>query len=207
MQKTKQSSDAEQTRTTDVIEAAIRCIRKHGARKVSVEDIASEAGISRRTLYRLYPNRRGIMRAVIFHRLEKIAAAIQETMRKCTTFDDLVVTGSIQTIKIANRDEIYLSIAEEDRTLVLDNPSYRQGTQVEPLFLSTWGAVFALGRREGKIHKSLTDHQLADWLMSVHQMIDWREDLNDAQKAALLRNFVLPSLKVGVAERPPRGSS
>ncbi|MEI9931655.1 MAG: TetR/AcrR family transcriptional regulator [Rhizomicrobium sp.] len=185
----------EDARDADIINAAVTCVCKLGARKVSVEDIATEAGISRRTLYRLYPNRRAIMRAVIFHRLEKIATQIQEAMRKCKTFEDCIVTGSVLTIKIARRDDVYVSIADDDSTLVLNNPSYRRGTQVEPLFLSTWAGVFERGRKEGKIHKSLTNHQLSDWLMSIHQMIQWREDLNDAEKASLLRTFVLPSLK------------
>ena len=192
----------EDARAGEIIDAAVNCVRKHGARKVSVEDIATEAGISRRTLYRLYPNRRAIMRAVIFDRLEKIASQIQDAMRKCKTFEDCIVTGSVLTIKIARRDDIYVSISNDDSTLVLNDPSYRKGTQVEPLFLSTWAGVFERGRKEGKIHKTLTNHQLADWLMSIHLMIQWREDLSEADKADLLRTFVLPSLKfAGDAER------
>jgi AcrR family transcriptional regulator len=197
MTKASPKKSPENTRAAEVLDAAAECVRRLGARKVSVEDIATEAGISRRTLYRLYPNRRAIMRAVIFHRLEKIALQIQDAMRKCRTFEDCIVTGSVLTIKIARRDEVYVSIADDDSTLVLNNPSYRKGTQVEPLFLSTWAGVFERGRKEGKIHKSLTNHQLADWLMSIHLMIQWREDLNDLEKAALLRTFVLPSLKFG----------
>lgn len=202
MTKASPKKSEEDVRATEIIGAAAACVRKLGARKVSVEDIATEARISRRTLYRLYPNRRAIMRAVIFDRLEKIASQIQEAMRKCKTFEDCIVTGSVLTIKIARRDDVYVSILDDDSTLVLNNPSYRKGTQVEPLFLSTWAGVFERGRNEGKIHKTLTNHRLADWLMSVHLMIQWREDLSDADKANLLRTFVLPSLKfAGDAER------
>ncbi|HVU19125.1 MAG TPA: TetR/AcrR family transcriptional regulator [Rhizomicrobium sp.] len=195
MTKASPRKSAEEARTQEIIEAAVTCVSRLGARKVSVEDIATEAGISRRTLYRLYPNRRAIMRAAIFNRLEKIALQIQDAMRKCKTFEDCIVTGSVLTIKIAMRDEVYVSIENDDNTLVLDDPDYPEGTRVEPLFLSTWAGVFDRGRKEGKIHKSLTNHQLADWLMSVHLMIQWREDLSDTEKANLLRTFVLPSLK------------
>ncbi|MEI9997522.1 MAG: TetR/AcrR family transcriptional regulator [Rhizomicrobium sp.] len=197
MKKRKKPSAEPSGRNAEIVEAAVRCIRRLGAGKTSVEDIASEAGVSRRTLYRLYPNRRAIMRAVIFHRLEKIAAAIQERMRNCATFEDCVVAGSIETIKIANKDDVYHSIFEEDRTLILNNPAYRTGTQVEPLFLSTWSVVFDRGRKEGKIRKGLSNHELADWLMNIHQMLEWREDLNEDEQAVLLRTFVLPSLKYG----------
>jgi len=178
-----------------VLEAAARCVRRLGVRKVSIEDIAEEASISRRTLYRLYPNRRAIMRSLIFHRLEKIALAIQEMMRKCRTFEDCVVTGSVQTIKIANKDVVYLAIFEDDRTLILDLPHAPDEKKIEPLFLSTWAPIFKRGREEGKIPVHMTDHQLADWLMNIHQMLEWRHDMSEKEQAALMRTFVLPSLK------------
>ncbi len=187
--------DPDLERRLAILEAAARCVRRLGIRKVSVEDIAVEAGISRRTLYRLYPTRRAVMRGVIFHRLEKIALQIQEMMRKCQSFDDCVVTGSIETIKIANKDDVYLAIFEDDRTLILNDPEYRAEKQIEPLFLSTWAPVFERGRKEGKIPKPLTDHQLADWLMSIHQMLEWRQDMKDEEQRALLQTFVLPSLQ------------
>jgi len=179
----------------EVLEAAARCVRRLGVRKVSIEDIAQESGISRRTLYRLYPNRRAVLRSLIFHRLEHIARAIQEMMRRCTSFEDCVVTGSVQTIKIANRDEVYRSIFEEDSTLILDDRSHPTAQQIEPLFLSTWKPIFDRGRNEGKIPKSLSDHELADWVMSIHQMLEWRKDLSEAKQTELLRLFVLPSLQ------------
>jgi AcrR family transcriptional regulator len=182
-------------RRSVVLEAAARCVRRLGVRKVSIEDIAEEASISRRTLYRLYPNRRAVMRSLIFHRLEKIALAIQDMMRKCPTFEDCVVTGSIQTIKIANKDAVYLAIFEDDRTLILDDPYHPMDKEIEPLFLSTWAPIFERGRKEGKISKHLSDHQLADWLMNVHQMLEWRQDMSDEEQSDLLRTFVLPSLK------------
>lgn len=182
-------------RKKEVLEAAARCIRQLGVRKVSIEDIAREAGTSRRTLYRLYPNRRAVLRSLIFHRLEQIALTIQGMMHKCKSFEECVVRGSVQTIKIANRDKVYRAIFEDDRTLILDDSDHPTEQQIEPLFLSTWKPIFDRGREEGKIPKQLTDHQLADWVMSIHQMLEWRQDMSEAEQTELLRVFVLPSLR------------
>lgn len=44
-----------------VLDATIRCIGRWGMAKTSVEDIAREAGISRATLYRLFPGGRDVL--------------------------------------------------------------------------------------------------------------------------------------------------
>lgn len=181
-------------RKLEILEAAARCVQRLGVRKMSIEDIALEAGISRRTLYRIYATRRDILRALIFNRLEAIALAVQAMMKRCRDFEDCVVSGSVETISIANRDDVYRKIFEEDRTLILDDDD-RPEQQIEPLFLSTWAPIFKRGREEGKIPEAMTDHQLADWVMSIHQMLEWRRDMTPAEQAELLRTFVLPSLK------------
>ena len=177
-----------------ILEAAARCIQRLGVRKMSIEDIALEAGISRRTLYRIYPTRRDILRGLIFHRLEAIALAVQAMMKRCKSFEECVVAGSVETISIANQDEVYLKIFEEDRTLILDDDNHPE-QQIEPLFLSTWAPIFRRGRAEGKIPETLNDHQLADWVMSIHQMLEWRRDMTPSEQSELLSTFVLPSLK------------
>ena len=51
------TSDAEQR----VLDAARRCCERWGLSKVNVDDIAAEAGISRATLYRLFPGGRDVL--------------------------------------------------------------------------------------------------------------------------------------------------
>jgi AcrR family transcriptional regulator len=43
---------------TRILEAAVACVERHGLTKTSLEDVASQAGLSRATLYRWFPGGR-----------------------------------------------------------------------------------------------------------------------------------------------------
>ena len=49
-----------------VLDAAKRCCERWGMAKVTVDDIAAEAGISRATLYRLFPGAKEVLYAMAF---------------------------------------------------------------------------------------------------------------------------------------------
>jgi AcrR family transcriptional regulator len=181
-------------RERDIKVAAVECIRRFGARKVSVEDIAKAAGVSRRTFYRFFPGRRALMEAVVLDRLRIMADGVADVLARCTDFEDAIVTASLETMHMARADRIYTSIVEEDRTLMLEQQ--RGGLQgpLEQLFMRNWGPVFAAARRDGVLRPSLSDHEAAEWIMDMHRLLILREDLDDTQKANILRKFVLPSL-------------
>jgi AcrR family transcriptional regulator len=70
--------------TDPVLDAAERVFEQYGARRANVDDIAQEAGVSRSTLYRRYPNKEALLAAVVvrvvdgfFDELDRIAADLQ----------------------------------------------------------------------------------------------------------------------------------
>ncbi|MEY2610346.1 MAG: hypothetical protein RLZZ128_995, partial [Actinomycetota bacterium] len=44
-----------------VLDAARRCVDRWGLSKLTIDDIATEAGVSRATLYRLFPGGKDVM--------------------------------------------------------------------------------------------------------------------------------------------------
>jgi AcrR family transcriptional regulator len=186
--------DRAEARERDIRIAAVECIRRFGARKVSVEDIAKAAGVSRRTFYRFFPGRRAVMEAVVLDRLRIMADGVAEVIARCRDFEDAVVTASLETMHMARADRIYTSIVEEDHTLMLEQRRGGIEGPLEQLFMRNWGPVFAAARADGVLRSSLSDHEAAEWMMDMHRLLILREDLDDAQKASILRKFVLPSL-------------
>lgn len=53
-----------------VLDAAARCIDRKGFDNVSLEEVATEAGVSRTTLYRRYGNRESLFKALLITRAE-----------------------------------------------------------------------------------------------------------------------------------------
>lgn len=61
------SSDNQQTRRVEILDAARWCFLNFGFAKTSLDDIAKRANISRTLLYRTYKNKEDIFKAVFRH--------------------------------------------------------------------------------------------------------------------------------------------
>lgn len=44
-----------------ILDAARRCVDRWGINKLTIDDVATEAGVSRATLYRLFPGGKDVM--------------------------------------------------------------------------------------------------------------------------------------------------
>ena len=94
---------AVEARERAIKEAALRLIRRHGARKVAVEDIAIAAGVSRRTFYRFYTGRRALMEAIVIDRLRVLAEGVKAVIAECDDFESRVIHGTVETMRRAGR--------------------------------------------------------------------------------------------------------
>jgi AcrR family transcriptional regulator len=60
-----------------IVAATLRCISRWGVGKTSLDDVAREAGVSRATVYRLFPGGRdGLFEAVARHEIARFFAAV-----------------------------------------------------------------------------------------------------------------------------------
>lgn len=75
-----------------VLDAAQICIERWGHAKVTVDDIASEAKVSRATLYRLFPGGRDVLfEALRVRRIEEFFAEMRDVLDDTATLEDLLV--------------------------------------------------------------------------------------------------------------------
>lgn len=75
-----------------ILDATKRCIERWGFEKVTVEDIAAEAGVSRATLYRLFPGGKDILfEAMRVRELDDFFATISAAVAGASSIEDLLV--------------------------------------------------------------------------------------------------------------------
>jgi len=195
-------------RIADINRAATEAIHRLGAKKVSVDDIARAAGLSRRTFYRLYDSRRELMEAISLDRLAVIAEQVKLVLKECHGFEESLVIGTIETGRIATSDEVYISLLQDDPTLVFEPKKPELQGSFMRLFLGIWAGVFEAARKEGVMRLDLTDEQISDWIMDLHRLLILQSDMTDNKKANMLRTFVLPSLAPrGAIDRNGDGAS
>jgi AcrR family transcriptional regulator len=75
-----------------VVDAALRCIARCGLHKTTVDDVAREAGISRATLYRLFPGgKEAVVRAVVETETARLFSDLGATMGEARDLEALLV--------------------------------------------------------------------------------------------------------------------
>ena len=78
-----------------VLDAARDCCERWGRSKITVDDIATEAGVSRATLYRMFPGGKdNLFEALRQRETEDFFVRLSETLRGAQSFEDLIVRAS-----------------------------------------------------------------------------------------------------------------
>jgi AcrR family transcriptional regulator len=68
-----------------VVEGALRAIARFGLAKLTIDDVAREAGISRATLYRYFPGRGAVLVAVVRSETDRLERGLDEALGETTT--------------------------------------------------------------------------------------------------------------------------
>ena len=66
--------------TARVVQGALRAIGRYGLTKLTVDDVAREAGMSRATLYRYFPGRGAVLAAVVRWETERVERGLDEAL-------------------------------------------------------------------------------------------------------------------------------
>jgi AcrR family transcriptional regulator len=74
--------------TAKVVEGALRAIARFGLTKLTVDDVAREAGISRATLYRYFPGRGAVLAAVVQSETERMEQGLDDALVEATSLSE-----------------------------------------------------------------------------------------------------------------------
>lgn len=93
-----------------VLDATKVCVERWGLAKVTVDDIALAAGVSRATIYRLFPGGKDVLfEALRVRELEEFFAVLRTEVAHCTTLEQLLV-GTVVAATQALRADHHLAV-------------------------------------------------------------------------------------------------
>jgi AcrR family transcriptional regulator len=178
-----------------VLDAAKRCCDRWGIAKVTVDDIASEAGVSRATLYRLFPGGRDVLyEALRVRETEEFMVQLTEHVAVATTFEEVVVRGVVGATRMLQADEhLKLMLASEPGEVAsqFTVDGLPRIFRVATIFLTPFFAPH-IGREQSA--------RLAEWLARVvvsyflapSRYVDLADE---ASATEFVRSFVLPAFE------------
>ena len=176
-----------------VLDAARMCCERWGISKVTVDDIAAQAKISRATLYRLFPGGRDTLFAALQERdIREFLCELDAHLAGASSFEELVV-GIVSHATRQLRADVHLQLmlASEPGEVARE-----LGVDSMPNIICL--ATTMIGPRLAPYVDSAGSVELAEWLsrvvVSYFLAPSALLDLADpAQAARFVRRFVLPA--------------
>ena len=175
--------------------AVERCIVRHGTARVSMAEVAEEAGVTRSTLYRYFPNRKDLITALLLARAEALidaaVAAMPDPEDASASLATFIlhpletVAGTPVTDALFSPESEGLATSVEFESDALFEVAYRR-----------FGPPLARWQADGQLHADLDIRTTVRWLIAQAVLLlsqPWRT-LGDAERRALVDRYVVRAL-------------
>lgn len=189
-----------------IVDATVRCFERFGPQRTSMSDIAEEAGISRRTLYRIFDDRLALVEQLLFRRLMALGDTVRQRLETYTDVEEALIDGSVYSVEVGESDRLFIDVVthEHDRSierfLVSD-------TRLRSAIVAVWSPILTAGREAGRVRPELTDERIVELIMSVQSIAQVRDDLDRTGRRELFRDLLVPAILIAPTAPPQSGTS
>lgn len=111
-----------------IIETARKLFHKFGFKKVSMDEIAKEAGVTKRTIYTYFPSKEDLLKYFIMEEIKHMKSIIEEVENNNEDFFDIINQVIYRLLKYRKERE-FLNIITREAEL-LKNPAVIQNLKL-----------------------------------------------------------------------------
>jgi hypothetical protein len=181
---------------TRILDATKVCFERWGIAKVSIDDIAVEAGVSRATLYRMFPGGKDVVfEALRVRDLEEFFTELDKGVGGATDLEDLIVSAVVvATRELRSDHHLAIMLASEPGDALS-----QLTVQGLPRIIRMASMSFAplvepyLGRKSAARLVELLARLVISYFLAPSDLVD----LGDAQSARrFVRAHVLPAFQI-----------
>lgn len=146
-----------------ILVAAIRCYEAQGVAATTVDDVAREAQISRRTVYRYFASQQAIVRAVVEYQAGVFLEELQEFTRNHRgNFRSLLVDSMLFAIERGPQTVNYKLLLQGSNAQ--NAAQYYLSDSVTSRWVEILSAHFAEAQSAGEFSPSLQLSDLVEWM-------------------------------------------
>lgn len=180
---------------TRILDAAKLCCEKWGIAKVGVDDIAAAAGVSRATLYRLFPGGRDVVfDALRVRELEEFFTRLKEGVVGADTLEELLVrTIVVATHELRADDHLALMLMSEpgDTLVQLTVDGLPRIVRMASLFLAPLVDNY-LSRGDGARLVDLLSRLVISYFLAPSEHVDFGDEHSARE---FIRFQILPAFQ------------
>ncbi len=182
-----------------IIDAAVRCFKQYGPQRTSMDDIAEAAGISRKTLYRVFDGRPELVQAVLQHRWAVSSKKVKQRVAKADSFEEALLEGSVTAVSTLLNDKLAIDIIQNATDHTLEQFMLHGNQQVHKTSADVWLKAVTKGRKAGAVKEHLSDDQVMEIIRSLLTLLVMRDDEPSKQRQ-FLKDVLLPAIMVSQSE-------
>lgn len=159
----------DQTTAQKIVTAARRHFFTHGLRTVTMDDLARELGMSKKTLYAHFPSKETLLRAVLLDKFHSIDRDLDEATAESPN-DVLASLQRLLACVQRHTEEIQASFVRDIRR---ESPEMFQLVQSRrrEVIQRHFGRLFHDGRRAGMIRKDIPSRLMIEILLGATEAI------------------------------------
>ncbi len=152
-----------------IVTAARRHFFAHGFRGVTMDDLAEELGMSKKTLYASFPSKLDLLRTVLLDKFRSVEADLDRVMSAASK-DVLATLHQLLTCMQHHTEEIQPPFVRDIRR---EAPEIFQVVQSRrrDLIQRYFGKLFEDGRRSGIIRKDVSTRLMIEMFVGVTEAI------------------------------------
>jgi AcrR family transcriptional regulator len=182
--------DARLDTASRILDAAERCMHRFGLRRVSMEDVAAEAGMSRGSIYNWFGDRQALVDAVLERTAERFVASSEAAVDRRRTLSGQVAEAAVFITSHLNDEAVTLRLPGAQDSLFATLLTAQATTLVER-WVAFWLPRLAAAEVRGEVRPGLDHRRAAEWIvrlmLSFAVMPSATVDLSDADD---VRTFV-----------------
>jgi AcrR family transcriptional regulator len=177
-----------------ILAAAERCIERHGIRKTTMDDVASEVGLSRPSVYRYFADRDDLLIELITRHGRELVDRARKSISRHSSLPDQIVEGLLYVADQGRRDPMTRYVIDPDGTS-LGRRMIASGT-ADMIRAELWESFLDAAVANNELPRGLPRSDIYLWTGNVSKLVmrgleDGDGDLK--RYRSILRRFVAPA--------------
>jgi AcrR family transcriptional regulator len=177
-----------------ILAAAERCIDRHGIRKTTMDDVASEVGLSRPSVYRYFADRDDLLVELVARHARVLNDRAHKSMSRQNSLSDQIVEGVISIADNGLREPLTRYAIDTDGSS-LSRRMIASGMS-EVIRAEIWDRYLDAAVASNELPRGLPRSDIHLWLGNLTKMVmrgieDGDGDLK--RYRSILRRFVAPA--------------
>lgn len=182
-------SDQPADARTRIMAATVACVDRAGVRGFSLEDVASEAGVSRQTIYRHFAGGRSqLVEQTAIWEIARFWGRLADAVAAEETLEDRLVAGLVIGRKVMGRSRILANLMEPE-LLELVEAVQPSEPLIHGVIRDYMRELLVAEQAQGRLREGMTPDLGADYLMRM--TLSWMGspadvDLTDEDRARVV---------------------